>query len=169
MTQKAIASVPALPAATTAHAATRLLLLLLPPLQMQDTIWLPAEGCTPLLQLAINCSSARTANAAAVCLPTLECLGPELLQPTVARKLLVTAATRQHTAALMCMAELPIMRQQIDAATLEAVIRQLLKHEQCVEALCALPAAAQLSSDTIAGLLVAVVHSTYSTINGTYC
>jgi hypothetical protein len=173
MTQNTIASVSALSAATMVHAATRLLLLLLllplllPPLQLQDTIWLPAEGHAALLQLAINCSSARTANAAAVCLPTTECLGPELLQPTVARKLLVTAATRQHTAAVVYMAELPLMQQQIDATTLEAVIRQLPEHEQCVQALCALPAAVQLSSDTIAGLLLAVLHAT--TFSGTYC
>jgi hypothetical protein len=50
---------------------------------------------------------------------------PALLDPAVARKLLLTAATRQHVYAVQHLLKLPYMRQHLDAATLEAMLQQL--------------------------------------------
>jgi hypothetical protein len=77
----------------------------------------------------------------------------------VARKLLLTAATRQHTAAMQRMLKLHYMRQHVDAATLEAVLKALLATILChqdhdfVVQLCNLPAAAMLTLQAVTALL----------------
>jgi hypothetical protein len=143
------------------------LLLHLPYPVVQDHVGLPAEGGEALLQLAVNCSDPDTAAAAAARIPvTVEAAArrlPALLQPEVARKLLITAATRQHIAALQHLATLAVMREHMDAATLEDVLRQLLKgfdHERfdCFGILCKAPEAAQLNSEAVQLLLLTAVH-----------
>jgi hypothetical protein len=90
-----------------------------------------ARLCTPVAarcQLQLFIYSQRSS-----CVPAKRSFGalqwymPEL-QPDVASKLLVTAATRQHTAAVLHMLGVRPMRQQIDAATLGAMIRKLFAH-----------------------------------------
>jgi hypothetical protein len=82
---------------------------------------------------------------------------PGLLEPGVACKLLLTAAVRKHTAAVQHMVGLASMRQHINAVALEAMLKQLLKQEQCLSALCRLPAAAQLTTDAGTRLLLAAI------------
>jgi hypothetical protein len=95
----------------------------------------------------MNCSNPSTVKAAAHQLP-------EQLDASAARKLLLTAAARQHTVAVQQMIGLPVAVQHIDATTLEGMIAQLLPHAGCLELLCAMPAAAQLSSEAAARLLL---------------
>jgi hypothetical protein len=120
---------------------------------------LPMESAADLLQLALNCSNT-TAAATAVSHLQLKAASAarykrKLLVPDVARRLLVTAATRQHTAAVERMVRLAYMQQQIDAATLEAMLAELLKHDGVLRELVRLPAAAHLSSDAVIRLLLA--------------
>jgi hypothetical protein len=109
---------------------------------------------------------------------------PELLEPDVARRLLVTAARRQQTAAVEHMVRLAYLQQQVDATMLEATLLGELrvKHDAClslfiqlpaaalkllllaamqqgskVELFCQLPAAQQLSSAEVFPLLQAAV------------
>ncbi|KAF6261936.1 hypothetical protein COO60DRAFT_699128 [Scenedesmus sp. NREL 46B-D3] len=72
----------------------------------------------------------------------------------MAHKLLLAAAAREHTAAVQQMLRLAAMRQHVDAALVEAMLCQLLAHQECVRQLCALPAAEQLSSDAVTRLLL---------------
>jgi hypothetical protein len=62
------------------------------------------EGAADLLQLALNCSSTTAAATAIRHLPATAAAAarriPELLEPDVARRLLVTAAQRQHDSCL---------------------------------------------------------------------
>jgi hypothetical protein len=76
-----------------------------------------------------------------------------LLEPDVARRLLLTAAKRQHEAAVEHMLTLPYMQRQVDVATLEVMLLELLKHHGCLSVLTQLPAAAQLSCEGIIRLL----------------
>jgi hypothetical protein len=78
-----------------------------------------------------------------------------LLEPVETRRLLVTAATRQHAAAVTHMARLAYMQRHIDAAKLEVMLVGLLKHNACLKLLVQLPAAAQLSSEAVIRLLQA--------------
>ncbi|KAF6258854.1 hypothetical protein COO60DRAFT_1075045 [Scenedesmus sp. NREL 46B-D3] len=110
----------------------------------------PDGDAAALLQLAMNCSNPATAAAAASHLP-------EELEAGAARRLLLTAAARQHTEAVQQMTDLPFMQQHIDADTLEAVLRQLLAQGDCVQQLCRLPAAVQLSSEAVVCLLLDAV------------
>jgi hypothetical protein len=114
---------------------------------LQDFEGLPEEEAIALLQLAMNCSNPSTAEAAAHRLP-------EPLETATARQLLLTAAVRQHTAVVEHMISLPVAGQHIDAETLEGMIAQLLPQPECIELLCAIPAAAQLSSEAAARLLL---------------
>jgi hypothetical protein len=89
------------------------------------------EGAADLLQLALNCSSTTTAAVVGYLPITAASVAsslPELLEPDVARRLLVTAATRRHVAAVQQMThqQLGYMKQHVDAATLEAVLIQLM-------------------------------------------
>jgi hypothetical protein len=122
------------------------------------------EGAADLLQLALNCSSTTAAAAAVHSLPYTAASTarrvPELLNPDVARRLLVTAATRQRVAAVCKMVN--CMQQHVDAATLEALMmlfqagRPLdLKSIEYLELLTQLPAAAHLSSEAVIRLLLA--------------
>jgi hypothetical protein len=77
-----------------------------------------------IMQLALNSSSAYTAEAAMRVLPQW------CLEPHQARQLLLTAAANKHAgqlldAVLLC----DEVQQHIDAATAEAVIELLLAHE----------------------------------------
>jgi hypothetical protein len=96
----------------------------------------------------MNCSSPATAAAAARRLP-------ENFTPEVARKLLLTAATRQHTEVLEMMIKLPAVQQHIDVPTLEPVLQLLIAKAKagCAVLLLELPAAAQLPSDAVCRLL----------------
>jgi hypothetical protein len=114
---------------------------------MQEFEGLPEEDATALLQLAMNSSNPSTAEAAAHGLP-------EQLEAAAARKLLLTAAVRQHTAVIEHVIDLPVTGQHIDADTLEGMIMQLLPQAGCLELLCTVPAAAQLSSEAAARLLL---------------
>uniref|UniRef100_A0A383VCN4 Uncharacterized protein n=1 Tax=Tetradesmus obliquus TaxID=3088 RepID=A0A383VCN4_TETOB len=121
-----------------------------------------------LLQLAMNCSSSATATAVIRCLPAA--VAQEALrEPDVARKLLLTAATRHHTAAVLHMACLPGMQQHVDAATLHAVLMQIQRTDdahvgECAQHLCRLPAAQQLSSEAVLQLMRGAVPSSCFTL-----
>ncbi|KAF6250939.1 hypothetical protein COO60DRAFT_1645769 [Scenedesmus sp. NREL 46B-D3] len=95
-------------------------------------IRLPAEGGSALLQLALKCSNPATATTAAHSVPLTVAAAaarrmPALLEPDAVRGLLLTAATWQHVEAVQHMVRLAIVQQRMDAATLEAMMRQLLK------------------------------------------
>jgi hypothetical protein len=143
-----------------------LLMLLLPLLCCQAHIKLPPENAGDQLQLAFNCSNPMTIGAALCCLPGTAAAAatdmPALLQPDVARRLLLTAAMRHHHSELQYMLRLNYLQQHVDAATIEAMLEQLVA--PCyddtyadVKVLCKLPAAAQLSSKTLSRLLLAAV------------
>jgi hypothetical protein len=148
-----------------------MLLLLLLLLSLQDSANLPLQGRADLLQLAINCSRPETATAAAVHLAVTIAAAaaasntPALLESALARKLLLTAVTRQHVAAVKHMVVLDDLQQYVDAATLEAAINTTLTqgtsgsvvNQQLVTSLCSLPAAKQLSFKQVAQLLATAV------------
>jgi hypothetical protein len=132
------------------------------------------EGVTiaALLQLAMNGSSHATAETA------VHYNMPAQLEPAVVRQLLVTAATRQHDSAVQKMASLEVVKQHVDAPALHRTLQELLVRQRApvrwhlifghvsnvsqlrntsqlsIEAVCALPAAAQLGSDAVAQLLL---------------
>jgi hypothetical protein len=74
---------------------------------------------TGLLQLAMNSSSHTAVEAAA-------CHIPAQLEPEAARKLLTTAALRQHFSTVQHVAGLAVMRRHADAATLQSVLMDLV-------------------------------------------
>uniref|UniRef100_A0A383VK59 Uncharacterized protein n=1 Tax=Tetradesmus obliquus TaxID=3088 RepID=A0A383VK59_TETOB len=116
---------------------------------------LPPEQTVPLLQLAVNCSDPAVAAAAL-------CHLPEKLEPGVARKLLLTAVTRQHSEVVKAMAQLPAVLQHLDTATLELLLGFLVKEDDnahSIKALRELPVAAQLSSDAVCRLLLAAAQN----------
>jgi hypothetical protein len=149
-----------------------MLLLLL----CQANIVLPEKGGTELLQLAINSSKGETVEAAMRHLPATAADAmrsmPGLLEPGVACKLLVTAAagrSKQHAQALLCMLKLAYIKQRVDAAAVEAVLKAMLNKQlinratfdmrlQCVLRLCKLPAAKQLSSKAVFALAQAAIN-----------
>lgn len=98
----------------------------------------------------MNCRKPETAAAVLRCLP-------QQLEPEAARKLLLTAAVRRHADVALQALQLQSLQQHIDTAAAEAMLLHLLSHGECVVALCKLPAAAQLSSTAVAGLLKAAV------------
>jgi hypothetical protein len=102
------------------------------------------------MQLAINCSG-DILSAAANCMEL-----PSGIRPHVACKLLLTAAVRRHVEQLQHWLRDDQMKHCLDAATHEAVYKQLIIHDLAVQLPhhMELPAAAQLSSDAIAQLLV---------------
>jgi hypothetical protein len=82
---------------------------------------------------------------------------PELLKPDMARRLLVTAATRQHAAAVLDMSihkQLGYIHQHVNAATLEVMLFELRMSYAYLDLLIQLPAAAHLSSDAVIRLLL---------------
>jgi hypothetical protein len=80
---------------------------------------------------------------------------PWNVEPHVTCKLLLTAAVRQHVDELQYWLRSHNFQHWLDAATYEAVYKQLLMYDLSVELPSRekLPAAAQLSSDAIARLL----------------
>jgi hypothetical protein len=126
---------------------------------LQDLNALSAETAGTVLQLAMNCSKPSTAAAAAYSIADATAAAarslPAILQPAVARRLLLTAATRQHTEAVQQMVALPLLQQHLDAATLEEMLRQLLWDHHSTKILCQLPVAAELSTDSATELLLA--------------
>jgi hypothetical protein len=150
----ASSSVDAAAAATAAAAAV---------FAVQDHASVPKNGAADLLQLALNCSNTTTAEAAIRHLPLTAAFAarrmPELLEPDVARRLLGTAATRQHAAAIHQMVthqQLEYMTQHIDAATLEVITLDLRDYDNIayLRLLTQLPAAAHLSSEAVIRLLL---------------
>lgn len=110
-----------------------------------------------ILQLAMNSNRPAVAATAAAALQRL----PSLLEPSLVRRLLVTAALRQHAEALQYLSALPGVQQHVDAATLQTMLMQLVTHadnSSYVQLLRRFPAAAaQLASCTVAELLKAAV------------
>ncbi|KAF6247231.1 hypothetical protein COO60DRAFT_1649584 [Scenedesmus sp. NREL 46B-D3] len=120
-------------------------------------IELPAEDGGALLQLALNCSNPDTATAAARRMPAL-------LEPGVARSLLLTAATRQHSKAVKHMRgsifeaiflELPGAQQLSNNAVLDNLHKATTSGRafEFVYRLQNLPAAAGISSAEATSLL----------------
>jgi hypothetical protein len=133
------------------------------------------------LQLAMNGSNHATAEAA-VCYIT-----PTQLEPEVVRGLLLTAATRAHDSAVLKMASLEVVKQHVEAPTLHRILQELVvrqgasgvqflmpdlklghivyvsqlrsSNQLCIEAVCALPAAAQLGSNAAAQLLLVALQA----------
>uniref|UniRef100_A0A383VP01 Uncharacterized protein n=1 Tax=Tetradesmus obliquus TaxID=3088 RepID=A0A383VP01_TETOB len=142
-----------------------------------------------LLQLALNRSSPQAVAAALDCLPAAAA-GAALLEPRVARRLLLTAAMRRHVRAVQRMVALPCMQQHVDAATLEAMLGQRLEAERVPQqlstgavvqllraaiqqhwlpkALCRLPGAAGISSEAVLQLLQAAVDKCVSSLKPLY-
>jgi hypothetical protein len=129
---------------------------------LQDYLEFPAADVSDadqagLLQLAMNSSRPAMAATAAAALQRL----PSLVEPDAACRLLVTAAVRQHAAALQHMSSLAAMQQHVNGATIETVLRQLVVHAdnsnyvQLLRRFSA--AAAQLDSPAVADLLQAAV------------
>jgi hypothetical protein len=85
---------------------------------------------------------------------------PELLEPDVARRLLVTAARRQHVAAvhkIVTHERLEYIKQHTDAAALEVILFDLHRHAEStayIFLLTKLPAAALLSSEAVIKLFL---------------
>jgi hypothetical protein len=142
-------------------------------LAVQAHARLPREGAADLLQLALNCSSTTAAATAVRLLPATAAARrmPELLEPDVARRLLVTAATGQHAAAvheIMTHRQLAYLKEHIDAATLEAMMFELHHRYVAMDLLTrltVLPAAEHLSSEAVTRLLLdATARDQFSTI-----
>lgn len=145
---------------------SRLLLLpyaVLAALPIQDSLQRPAGTTSCLLQLAMNCSSHHTAStcAAAACRLAIA------MKPSEARKLLVTAAARQHVRAVSKLAASSGCVQHMNAQTVETVLQELLAvaltqrtcgHGQGDEVLAVLnlPAAAELDEAAISRLHTAL-------------
>jgi hypothetical protein len=150
-----------------------LLPLLLLALGFQACLMLPAAHAGGLLQLAMKCSNPWTAAAAASRMPATAAAAaqrmPALLDATTTLKLLLTAATRQHTSALRHMLGLGVMLQHLDAELLEAMIRQSFSSMICLNTLVRLPAADQLSSDAAAQLLTAAAQEHMCEAVGELC
>jgi hypothetical protein len=83
-----------------------------------------------LLQLALNCKARLTIPDVMCNLPVTVAAAeqqmPGLLEPGVACKLLLTAALRQHTAAVMCSLGLLYTRDKLDVPTLTAALEAML-------------------------------------------
>jgi hypothetical protein len=89
---------------------------------------------------------------------------PAAHAPDVARKLLLTAATRVHASAVMTLASCDAMLQHLDVGTVESVLEQLINDLGCFEMICELPVASQLDSAAVARLLQAALQQ-----GGSHC
>jgi hypothetical protein len=127
---------------------------------------LSAADVPGLLQLGMNCSRSDAALTAATMLQSHGLLAEAAADSSAAgivRRLLVTAAVRQHQLALLYMISQPAVLRLIDAATLQKVLEQLIKSgdNTSVDMLLGKsqqPAAAQqLSSEALAQLLQTAV------------
>jgi hypothetical protein len=108
---------------------------------LQSEVPIPAADAADLLQLAVNSLNERTARAVLGRLPSQ-------LEPTAARRLLVTAAVRQRGDLARRVAAIRIVKQHLDAPTLTAVLRALLLAAESR----AYPTSSQLL-DSVSGLL----------------
>jgi hypothetical protein len=159
--------------------------MLLPFLPLQDlrhvgefNVSMSGEQLPDIMQLGMNCSSHRVGpyllgELERIQLDLSVTLGSEgatdaflseLFPPSTQRKLLVTAATRQHVTALRHMITVPKFMQQVDAPTLHAVLKQLVEagFSSTIRALLEAKslqetAVQQLTSEAIAELLQAAV------------
>jgi hypothetical protein len=106
------------------------------------------------LQLAISSNSSGMASKAAA----VEAESPAAHAPELARKLLLTAATRGHVAAVQTLASCAPVQQCLDTGTVESVLEQLIKGDiACFQMVCAVPTAAQLDSAAFTRLLQAAL------------
>jgi hypothetical protein len=123
----------------------------------------PSTG-VGLIQLAINSSSCSIANYAAAVAAKFSAAHV----PDVARKLLLTAATRGHAAALHSLASCSPVQQCLDAHTVENMIAQLIKgnNPDGFKLLCKLPAAQQLESTAVVRLLQAALQQRRGFVEG---
>jgi hypothetical protein len=121
----------------------------------QDEQGTPPGTGADLLQLAINSSSSGMAsNAAAVAVKF-----PAAQSPDVVRKLLLTAASRGHTAAVLRLASCKLVQPHLDACTVECVLAQLIERDdrRGFKLISKLPVATQLGSAAVARLLQAAL------------
>jgi hypothetical protein len=86
---------------------------------------------------------------------------PALLEPAVARKLLLTVAPRYWILPLNRLLKLAYIRQHLDAAMLKALLHRALPEYPPVAALCQLPEAAQLSDGAVVDLLLAALNNLF--------
>jgi hypothetical protein len=110
-----------------------------------------------LLQLEVNSHSQDVAAA------VVASLLPAQLGPEEARKLLLTAAVRQHDGIVSSLMQHPGVVQHIDAATVEAAVSKLLAWrveaardgllQYMLAAVCSMPASSQLGADALERLL----------------
>jgi hypothetical protein len=133
---------------------------------------LPAGNLAALLQLAMNGSSHATAEAAVGYMPAQ-------LEPASVRRLLLTAALREHDSAVQKIAGSTVVKQHVDTPTVHRTLQELVQraapdmwsfwqehvdqlrnsNELSIEAVCTLPAAAALGSDAVAQLLLIAVQA----------
>lgn len=131
---------------------------------LQDTSRLSVKDAADLLQIAVNCSSQDTATALFESMARSQrTLDFKLLEPAAVRRILVTAALRQHASVIETLAMQAGVEQIVDPATFEAVLSHLMtqRHEDvCAWLLdtCA-TAAATLSSDAVARLILQALES----------
>jgi hypothetical protein len=132
---------------------------------VQANMPLPAADAAGLLQLAMNCSSTATAEAAGRRVP-------HVLEPSAARRLWVTAFAREHLSVVEPMAKgsgpfAPGVGPHLDALTVSAAWRLLLSTGSAVigrklalhHLLEQLPATQQLGVQDVAALLQTAVQS----------
>jgi hypothetical protein len=121
---------------------------------------LAAADAADLLQLAVNCSSTATAEAAGGRVP-------HMLEPSAARRLWVTAIARQHAALVRAIAYAPDVGPHLDAFTVSTAWRLVSstgsgisgRKVQLHQLLEQLPATQQLGVRDVAALLQTPVHS----------
>jgi hypothetical protein len=123
-------------------------------LMLQVHLQIPKDGMFDLVLLTLNCSggySHRFADAVASGIGYTHLAAQ--LEPSQARKLLITAAVRQHEHAVLHMLELDTVQQHVDSGTLVSLIKHMITSVKGIDALSALPAAADIDSDAVIELL----------------
>jgi hypothetical protein len=119
-----------------------------------------------VLLLAMNSNDQHAASAAAELLATMPSLystaGWSALGAVAVSRLVMAAATRQHSAAVICATSLPGVLRQLDARTFQAVLISLINEHNSASLATYLQdarAAQQLSTDALMELLQAAVQS----------
>jgi hypothetical protein len=110
-----------------------------------------------LLQLALNCTKMWVAERATFATASIR---PHL-EADVARRLMLTAAVRQHGHAVLYLARSQLYKRQLDVSTVDKLLHLMVCCPNCIPVLCTMPAAAQLSSKQVASLLHKVVQSNH--------
>jgi hypothetical protein len=126
---------------------------------MQHAAAAGADG--ELLMLAMNCTNYWVADTALLVTTRIR---PAHLEADVARRLMITAAVRQHTSALLRLVRFEVFERQLDASTLKKLVHLVLDWPAwpdtgCAEMLCKKPAAALLNSEQLTRLLHKAVGS----------